>query len=73
MTSHALKCDCGHLFRSEKERDYCSKCGRKVFLDPVEGRKHKLNNYYIGTLVVAVLAFISFVFVELVAIPLLKF
>jgi len=73
MASQELTCSCGHSFASEKERDYCAKCGRKVFLDPVEGRKHRLNNYYMGTLIVAVLAFVAFIFVEVVAVPILKF
>ena len=54
-------------------RDYCGKCGRRVFLDPAEGRKDKINNFYIGTVIVAVLAFIAFIFIEVIAIPILKF
>jgi uncharacterized paraquat-inducible protein A len=73
MVSHELTCDCGHSFTSERERDYCAKCGRKVFRDPDEQRKHRFNNYYMGTLIVAVLAFITFIFMEVVAIPILKF
>jgi hypothetical protein len=73
MASHTLTCDCGHSFASEKERAYCDKCGRKVFLDPVEGRKYKFNNYYMGTLIVAVIAFIAFIFIEIVAIPIMRF
>jgi hypothetical protein len=73
LMPHELTCDCGHSFVSEKEKDYCGKCGRKVFLDPREGRRHRLNNYYMGTLIVAVIAFITFIFVEIVAIPILKF
>jgi hypothetical protein len=73
MTSHELTCECGHSFASEKQKDYCNKCGRKAFLDPAERRKDKINNFYIGTLIVAVLAFIAFIFVEVIAIPILKF
>ena len=73
MTSHELTCECGYAFTSEKQMDYCGKCGRKVFLDPAEGRKHKINNFYMGTLIVAVLAFIAFIFVEVIAIPILRF
>jgi hypothetical protein len=73
MMTHELQCDCGHSFSSEKEKAYCGKCGRKVFLDPVEGRRNRFNNYYMGTMIVAVIAFIAFIFVEIVAVPILKF
>jgi hypothetical protein len=73
MTAHELTCECGHSFSSERAKDYCAKCGRKVFLDPAERRRHKINNFYMGALIIAVLAFMAFIFVEVIAVPILSF
>ena len=72
MTMHQLTCDCGYTLSSEKTEDYCDKCGKKIFLDPADKRKHKFNQLYIYAIIISVLIFVGFIFGEMVAVPLMS-
>jgi predicted nucleic acid-binding Zn ribbon protein len=66
-----VECNCGNSFEATKLKTWCQKCCQPVFYHEKDQRKHKFNNYYIITMVVMVLMFISYLFVELIARPLL--
>jgi len=73
MPTHRLTCPCGHTFTSEKDKDYCSKCGGAVFLDPQKQRGYKMNTYYIYGVILCVVTFLTYIFIEMIAKPILSF
>ena len=66
-------CDCGHAFTIERNKILCIKCGKYVFYNVEERRKHKTNTIYIVLAIAAALGLITYFFIELIAIPLLNF
>ena len=72
LTPKKVVCQCGNSFEATKKKTWCQKCCRPVFYHEKDQRNHKLNNYYMITMVVMVVMFISYLFVELIARPLLS-
>ena len=66
-----LICSCGHSVMSDKAKEYCDKCGRPIFADPKEGRKHRLNHFFVLAMILSVFGFLSYIFIEMIATPLL--
>lgn len=64
-------CQCGHSFTSEQHSNWCSKCGRQVFYDPKDQRKSKINNIYFTGLIVMVVLFLTYFFIEMILTPVL--
>jgi len=64
-------CDCGHSFTIDKKRNWCFKCGEPVFYNPADKKKHKRFTYYIYIITVLVILFLTYLFIELIASPLL--
>ena len=65
-------CRCGHRLTITRKADYCNKCGNKIFYDPAENRRHRLNGYYMSAIVLIVVTFLTYLYIELIASPLLK-
>ena len=66
-------CKCGHAFTIERKKILCLKCGKYVFYNAAEQNKHKTNTLYIVIAIASALGLITYFFIELIAIPLLKF
>jgi hypothetical protein len=66
-------CSCGHTFTIERKKILCIKCGKYVFYNAEEQKKHKMNTAYMVIAVASALGLITYFFIELIAIPLLKF
>ena len=64
-----VTCSCGHTTVLAKPSDWCTKCARKVFYEPKDLRKHKLNTWYIYGLMVVIMFFLTYVFLELIVDP----
>jgi len=67
-----IHCRCGHAIEVSRKSDYCSKCGNKIYYDDKQNRKHRLNSYYMSALVLAVVTFVVYIYIELIATPLLQ-
>jgi len=66
-------CDCGHALTIERNKILCTKCGKYVFYNAEERRKHKTNTMYIVIAIASALGLITYFFIELIATPLLNF
>ena len=66
------QCACGNTVVVDRERVWCTKCGKPVYHNPKAQRLHKINNYYLTGIIVFVIAFLAFIFIEVVAIPIFK-
>jgi len=67
-----VECRCGHAFESSKSKAWCEKCCRPVFYYEKDQRRHKLSNYYMITMMAAALMFVMYLFVEMIARPLMS-
>jgi len=66
-----LTCDCGQTIVSARPKEYCPKCGRPVFADPAQQRRHKASHFFIWAAFLLTLTFIVYLFVEMIAKPLI--
>jgi hypothetical protein len=66
-----VTCDCGNTSVVEKQKSWCAKCGRPVFYDKKDKTRHKLNTLYYVAIMLAVITFITYVFLELIVTPFL--
>ena len=67
-----VQCKCGNQLVVDGFRTWCEKCANPVYYHAKDQNKHKWNNYYISGLILAAIAFLGFVFIELIAIPLTR-
>jgi hypothetical protein len=66
-----LNCSCGHSVATDKAKVYCDKCGRPIFADPKEIWKYRFNHLFVLVMILAVFGFIAYIFIEMIATPLL--
>lgn len=72
LTPKNVACQCGHIFESAKAKAWCEKCCRPVFYREKDQRRHKISNVYLLTMMAAALMFVTYLFVEMIASPLLS-
>jgi predicted nucleic acid-binding Zn ribbon protein len=65
-------CRCGHSFTTNRDRSWCEKCCDAVYYHDKDKNKHRFNSMYVVGIIVAVVTFLAYVFVELIASPLLS-
>lgn len=71
LETKQVTCQCGHTFTSNRYRSWCEKCANAVYYHEKDKNKTKLNNIYVAGVFVAVMFFLTYVFMELIAHPLL--
>ena len=71
LAAKQVECACGNSFTTQKFKSWCEKCCRPVFYHEKDKRKHQLNTYYVITMLVMVLMFITYLFVEMIAEPMM--
>lgn len=64
-----VECECGHRFESENWRSWCTKCGKPVYYDPKDQKRHKLNSVYMFLVFISVVFFLIYIYTELIARP----
>ncbi len=66
-----VQCNCGHVSNLENRNMRCVKCGQLVFYTSKDKKAHKRNHVYVVGMIVAVITFLTYIFIELIAVPLL--
>ena len=66
-------CKCGHTMTIDRKKILCIKCGKYVFYNEEERRKHQTNTVYVVIAFASALGLITYFFIELIVTPLLKF
>lgn len=64
-------CKCGHSFIAERERTWCEKCCRPVFYHDKDQKLNAINAVYFMAVFGGVMVFLTYMFIELIATPLL--
>ncbi|MDJ0784283.1 MAG: hypothetical protein QNJ22_20115 [Desulfosarcinaceae bacterium] len=72
LEAKQLTCQCGHSFMSEKEKTWCEKCARPVFYHAKDQRRHKYNQIYVVAMAALAITFLMYLFIEMIADPLLR-
>jgi len=72
ITPKTVRCDCGQEFILERSSIWCNKCGKRVFYHEKDKRGEKFNSYYMYVVVFGVITFLTYIFVELILVPVSK-
>jgi hypothetical protein len=67
-----VQCKCGHAFETTRLKSWCIKCCRPVFYHAKDQRRHRWSNYYLISMMVTAIVFVSYLFLEMIAKPLLS-
>ncbi|MEJ2659302.1 MAG: hypothetical protein P8Z73_01075 [Desulfobacteraceae bacterium] len=67
-----VQCKCGHEFETARHKSWCEKCCRPVFYHARDQRWHQLNNFYLIGMMVSAIVFVTYLFLEMIAKPLLS-
>jgi predicted amidophosphoribosyltransferase len=67
-----VACRCGHEFETSKHKSWCEKCCRPVFYHAKDQRWHQWTQYYMITMMVSAMVFVTYLFLEMIAKPLLS-
>ena len=68
-----IQCSCGHTTTLQTRKLLCIKCGKYVFYDSSEKRRHKMNTVYVLTMLALAAIVVTYLFIEMIAAPLSKF
>ena len=71
LSPKEVVCDCGHSQMLDRSKLMCTKCGKYMFYDPRDKRKHKINKAYTVILIAAAMGFVAYIFIEMIVDPLL--
>lgn len=71
LEKKTVTCQCGATCEIDKPARWCETCGRQVFYSPQARRRSRWNNYYIWTLLLSVIVFVVYIFIEMIAVPLI--
>lgn len=63
---------CGKTFISTQSSNWCQSCGKQVFYDPKDERKSRWTRLYINALIVIIIGFSAYFFVEMILTPMLQ-
>lgn len=72
LPTKQVTCRCGHSFTTSRDRSWCEKCCEAVYYHDKDKNKHRNNTYYVAGIILAVVFFLTYVFMELIATPLLS-
>ena len=67
-----VQCQCGNLVVVDKKRIWCTKCGKPVYREEKQQRLHKINNTYMMGMIIVVICFVAFLFIEMIVIPIFR-
>lgn len=72
LTPKTVTCRCGHSFTAERDRTWCEKCCDAVYYHEKDKNKFRFSNMYVVGIIVAVMTFLTYIFIELIATPFLS-
>ena len=72
LEAKSVQCKCGHEFETCREKSWCEKCCRPVYYHQRDQTFNTVNTIYLMTMLGGALLFLTYLFVEIVARPLLS-
>ena len=71
LKKKTVTCHCGATYEIDKPFHWCTACGRQVFYSEGARRRQHWNTYYVWGALLSVIAFVVYIFIEMIAVPLL--
>ncbi|MFZ0243154.1 MAG: hypothetical protein WAL90_16050 [Desulfobacterales bacterium] len=65
-----IECPCGHVTTLQTKKLRCIKCGKFLFYDDKEKRRHGTNQIYFVAMLSAAIGIVTYLFVEMIVRPL---
>ena len=65
-----IPCPCGHVTTLTTRKLMCIKCGKYVFYNEDEKKAHRRQTFFVTSVMVMALGFVTYFFVEMVLGPL---
>lgn len=72
LKAKTVTCRCGHSFITDRDRSWCEKCCEPVYYHEKDKNKHRANSIYVIGIILAVATFLTYLFMEMIASPLLS-
>jgi hypothetical protein len=72
LTPKEVACKCGHVSTLETNKLLCIKCGKYVFYNSQEKRRHQAKTIYAVVMLALGLGFVTYLFIEMIVTPLLR-
>ena len=66
-----VRCSCGHVTSMQLRKLRCIKCGKFIFYNDEERRRHKTTQLYAVAMLAAAIGILTYLFVEMIVNPLL--
>ena len=70
LPSKEIRCRCGHVMTLQSRKLRCIKCGKFLFYDEKEKRRHTSNQIYIVAMLALAIGIIAYLFIEMIVEPL---
>ena len=71
MPPKDITCKCGHISTLQTAKLLCIKCGKYVFYNDKERRRHQMATYYTVALFLMAFGFLAYLFMEMIVTPLI--
>lgn len=65
-----IVCQCGHTMTLSSRNLRCVKCGKHLYYNDDEKKRHRRNHFYIIAVFVGTITLITYLFVEMIVRPL---
>ena len=72
MPPKDITCKCGHVSTLQTHKLLCTKCGKYVFYNAQEKRRHTMNTFYVLAMFLLAFGILTYLFMEMIATPLLS-
>ena len=70
LPAKEVTCQCGNTMTLEVRNLRCIKCGKHLFYNAQEARRHRFNIFYVVALFALAAGFITYLFMEMIVKPL---
>ncbi|MFZ0610915.1 MAG: hypothetical protein WAM73_01610 [Desulfobacterales bacterium] len=70
LPSKDIDCPCGHVTTLQTKKLRCIKCGKFLFYDDTEKKRHSTNQIYLVAMLAAGIGIVTYLFVEMIVRPL---
>jgi hypothetical protein len=67
-----VECKCGNQFEANLHKSWCQKCCRPVFYHKKDQRNHLISHSYLIGAMMMVFMFVVYIFIEMIATPLIS-
>jgi hypothetical protein len=72
LSPKEVACECGHAMTLTLRKLRCVKCGKYIFYNELEKRRHRVNSIYFLMMFALGVGFVIYFFIEMIVDPLFR-